>query len=353
MRRCSQPFSVQTTATTTNWSRDKTLTLQLGTGHTHTRQVHTHTQTGTHIQLTLENRRRSRWKACFVPGVLLATDLLASLLFNLNLLELLVVFGRQVNELVLLVPIRIIPSFPAAVPFPRLAVMNGLMGAAPHSASAAGMSKGAGGFRAGSADGHAPASAPDHTHGQALANQSSAGEGDQDVLSTAQRSMLKWEKEEALGEMATVAPVLYCNTNFPQLREQYPGTHTFHLQRSLLSFWLKGSILLTRRGPFPEWSTRVKQIAKLWRKACSQDRAPFVVSFLLRLLSPKVVWKGHGPCSVAVRDRQRSSCTNIPVCSLAAKSSRQSGSSAHQQGPALRRSRQTPAGRTSATSCSL
>lgn len=27
-----------------------------------------------------------------------------------------------------------------------------------------------------------------------------------------------------------------------------------------------------------EWSTRVKQIAKLWRKASSQDRAPFVVS---------------------------------------------------------------------------
>lgn len=49
-------------------------------------------------------------------------------------------------------------------------------------------------------------------------------------MSTAQRSMLKWEKEETLGEMATVAPVLYCNTNFPQLREQYPGiltrTHT-------------------------------------------------------------------------------------------------------------------------------
>lgn len=29
-----------------------------------------------------------------------------------------------------------------------------------------------------------------------------------------------------------------------------------------------------------DWSTRVKQIAKLWRKASSQDRAPFVVSFL-------------------------------------------------------------------------
>lgn len=89
------------------------------------------------------------------------------------------------------------------------------------------MSSGAkapGGFRLASADGHAPAAASDHGHGQALANQSSAAEGEHDVLSTAQRSMLKWEKEEALGEMATVAPVLYCNTNYPQLKEQYPGT---------------------------------------------------------------------------------------------------------------------------------
>lgn len=56
--------------------------------------------------------------------------------------------------------------------------------------------------------------------------QAPAGEGEQDALSTAQRSTLKWEKEESLGEMATVAPVLYCNTNFPQLKQQYPGTHT-------------------------------------------------------------------------------------------------------------------------------
>ncbi|KAI3374932.1 hypothetical protein L3Q82_021460 [Scortum barcoo] len=58
---------------------------------------------------------------------------------------------------------------------------------------------------------------------------------------------LKWEKEETLGELATVAPVLYTNVNFPNLKEEYP-----------------------------DWSTRVKQIAKLWRKASSQDRAPYV-----------------------------------------------------------------------------
>lgn len=30
-----------------------------------------------------------------------------------------------------------------------------------------------------------------------------------------------------------------------------------------------------------DWSTRVKQIAKLWRKASSQDRAPYVVRSLI------------------------------------------------------------------------
>ncbi|KAK0151829.1 Histone-lysine N-methyltransferase 2C [Merluccius polli] len=72
-------------------------------------------------------------------------------------------------------------------------------------------------------------------------------EGESEAMSNAQRSTLKWEKEETLGELATVAPVLYTNVNFPNLKEE-----------------------------FPDWSTRVKQIAKLWRKASSQDRAPYV-----------------------------------------------------------------------------
>nr|XP_046227874.1 histone-lysine N-methyltransferase 2C-like isoform X2 [Scatophagus argus] len=138
----------------------------------------------------------------------------------------------------------------AAAVFPRLPLMNGLMGAAPHFPNNPMMPSGAqasAGFRLPPPEGSAPALLPGPAPGLASARQGSAGEGEQDVMSTAQRSMLKWEKEETLGEMATVAPVLYCNTNFPQLREQYP-----------------------------EWSTRVKQIAKLWRKASSQDRAPFV-----------------------------------------------------------------------------
>ncbi|KAM4687610.1 histone-lysine N-methyltransferase 2C [Discoglossus pictus] len=72
-------------------------------------------------------------------------------------------------------------------------------------------------------------------------------EAEGDTMSNAQRSTLKWEKEEALGEMATVAPVLYTNVNFPNLKDE-----------------------------FPDWATRVKQIAKLWRKASSQERAPYV-----------------------------------------------------------------------------
>ncbi|XP_068197773.1 histone-lysine N-methyltransferase 2C [Antennarius striatus] len=72
-------------------------------------------------------------------------------------------------------------------------------------------------------------------------------EGETEAMSNAQRSTLKWEKEETLGELATVAPVLYTNVNFPNLKEEYP-----------------------------DWTTRVKQIAKLWRKASSQDRAPYV-----------------------------------------------------------------------------
>ncbi|XP_066537904.1 histone-lysine N-methyltransferase 2C isoform X2 [Hoplias malabaricus] len=89
-----------------------------------------------------------------------------------------------------------------------------------------------------SATGPGPASAPPPTP---------VPEAEGDSLSTAQKSTLKWEKEETLGELATVAPVLYTNVNFPNLKEEYP-----------------------------DWQTRVKQIAKLWRKASSQDRAPYV-----------------------------------------------------------------------------
>lgn len=107
----------------------------------------------------------------------------------------------------------------AAGVFPHLPVMNGLMGASPHFPHTPMMpsgGQGPAGFRLPTPEGPSPVHGP--------TTQAPAGEGEQDVMSTAQRGMLKWEKEETLGELATVAPVLYCNTNFPQLKEQYPGT---------------------------------------------------------------------------------------------------------------------------------
>ncbi|XP_055007326.1 histone-lysine N-methyltransferase 2C isoform X1 [Boleophthalmus pectinirostris] len=88
---------------------------------------------------------------------------------------------------------------------------------------------------------------PSPTHGFGQTPPVSLSEGETEAMSNAQKSTLKWEKDEPLGELATVAPVLYTNVNFPNLKEEYP-----------------------------DWTTRVKQIAKLWRKASSQDRAPYV-----------------------------------------------------------------------------
>lgn len=48
-------------------------------------------------------------------------------------------------------------------------------------------------------------------------------EGETDTMSNTQKNTLKWEKEESLGEAATVAPVLYTNMNFPGLKEEFPG----------------------------------------------------------------------------------------------------------------------------------
>lgn len=122
--------------------------------------------------------------------------------------------------------------------FPRLPVMNGLMGAAPHFPHAPIMPSGVQGlpgFRL------PPPEVPAPAHGPT--SQAPSGESEQDVMSTAQRGMLKWEKEETLGELATVAPVLYCNTNFPQLKEQYPGTYTHQLHTHIIS--LSYNILCT------------------------------------------------------------------------------------------------------------
>nr|XP_056705085.1 histone-lysine N-methyltransferase 2D [Euleptes europaea] len=72
-------------------------------------------------------------------------------------------------------------------------------------------------------------------------------EGESDGLSYNQRSLQRWEKDEELGEMSTISPVLYANMNFPSLKQDYP-----------------------------DWSSRCKQIMKLWRKVPAPDKAPYL-----------------------------------------------------------------------------
>ncbi|KAF7664552.1 hypothetical protein LDENG_00172620 [Lucifuga dentata] len=68
-----------------------------------------------------------------------------------------------------------------------------------------------------------------------------------DGLSYNQRSLQRWEKDEELGELSTISPVLYANTNFPRLRQDYP-----------------------------DWSSRCKQIMKIWRKVSAADKVPYL-----------------------------------------------------------------------------
>ena len=63
-----------------------------------------------------------------------------------------------------------------------------------------------------------------------------------------QKNLVKWEVDEALGDMATISPVIYANLAHPNLRRD-----------------------------FPVWTERVKQIAKLWRQLPSNERQPFLL----------------------------------------------------------------------------
>ncbi|XP_029975152.1 histone-lysine N-methyltransferase 2D isoform X3 [Salarias fasciatus] len=72
-------------------------------------------------------------------------------------------------------------------------------------------------------------------------------EAEGDGLSYNQRSLQRWEKDEELGELSTISPVLYANTNFPKLKQDYP-----------------------------DWASRCKQIMKIWRKVSAADKAPYL-----------------------------------------------------------------------------
>ncbi|KAI5612191.1 histone-lysine N-methyltransferase 2D isoform X1, partial [Silurus asotus] len=68
-----------------------------------------------------------------------------------------------------------------------------------------------------------------------------------DGLSYNQRSLQRWEKDEELGNLSTISPVLYANINFPNLKQDYP-----------------------------DWASRCKQIMKIWRKVSAPDKVPFL-----------------------------------------------------------------------------
>ncbi|XP_068610398.1 histone-lysine N-methyltransferase 2D [Brachionichthys hirsutus] len=72
-------------------------------------------------------------------------------------------------------------------------------------------------------------------------------EAEGDGLSYNQRSLQRWEKDEELGELSTISPVLYANTNFPTLKKDYP-----------------------------DWANRCKQIMKIWRKVSATDKVPYL-----------------------------------------------------------------------------
>lgn len=59
-------------------------------------------------------------------------------------------------------------------------------------------------------------------------------EAEGDGLSYNQRSLQRWEKDEELGELSTISPVLYANTNFPTLKQDYPGECGCNAMYSLL-----------------------------------------------------------------------------------------------------------------------
>ena len=56
------------------------------------------------------------------------------------------------------------------------------------------------------------------------ASQGSMEEPEPETLSYNKRNIQKWEKDEPLGDSATISPVLYANLQFPELKKQYPGS---------------------------------------------------------------------------------------------------------------------------------
>jgi hypothetical protein len=79
--------------------------------------------------------------------------------------------------------------------------------------------------------------------------QQTAGNANQNPQASTQQSVhfQKWEADEPLGDQATIAMILYANVNNPNLKTEYPN-----------------------------WSDRMKQIAKIWKNLPNEKRAPYV-----------------------------------------------------------------------------
>ncbi|XP_064643993.1 histone-lysine N-methyltransferase 2C-like isoform X4 [Lineus longissimus] len=69
----------------------------------------------------------------------------------------------------------------------------------------------------------------------------------EEQLSYNKRNIMKWEKDEPLGDMSSISPVLYANMNHPELKAQYP-----------------------------DWNERAKQIAKIWRRVPPDAKTPYL-----------------------------------------------------------------------------
>ncbi|XP_077869300.1 histone-lysine N-methyltransferase 2C-like, partial [Saccoglossus kowalevskii] len=126
-----------------------------------------------------------------------------------------------------------------------------------------------------------PVFSPDFTPPQSPWPTPPVSEPDVETLTYNQRNVLKWEKDEPLGEMATISAVLYANINYPDLHKEYP-----------------------------DWTSRAKQIAKIWRKASTDERAPFLQRArenraAQRLKEAQKVWK--------IKDLQSPSRVSVAV----------------------------------------
>uniref|UniRef100_A0ACB8ENX0 Uncharacterized protein n=1 Tax=Sphaerodactylus townsendi TaxID=933632 RepID=A0ACB8ENX0_9SAUR len=124
-------------------------------------------------------------------------------------------------------------------------------------------------------------------------------EGETDGLSYNQRSLQRWEKDEELGEMSTISPVLYANMNFPNLKQDYP-----------------------------DWSGNClqKQIMKLWRKVPAPDKAPYLSPHLPHFPTVRPRSSGEFPSPPSAWDLRGRHQPSTPTSLLKPRLSRSCGS---------------------------